>query len=88
MAEDGVAELTIGMADAIVLLAVVSTAITTLADGLENYSLLLLAYSNSLLRLIILAAYALTYSWLAAQTGLEADAVELAAFATLAVAPV
>ena len=74
------------MADAIVLLAVVPSAIAPLTDCISHSLLLLISCSDGILCLIILAADTLADTRLASNTLLEADAVELAALATLAVA--
>lgn len=87
MAKDGVTELAIRMAHAIVLLAVIPAAITTLADSVGDDLLLLLSDRDRLLCLVVLTADTLADSWRAAQALLEADAVELAALATLAITP-
>ena len=85
VAEDGVAHQATPMADAIVLLAVVPAAIASFSNGVRNGLLLLFPDRNSFLGLVVFTADALA-GRIAAQPLLQADAVELAALATFAVA--
>ena len=76
----------IGVTHAVILLAVVLLAITTLADSFIYDSFLLKPGFDSLFRLVILAADALTHSWLAWQALFATHTVELTALSTFAVA--
>ena len=73
------------MAYAVILLAVVLLTIASLTDALIQHSLLLCPCLDRFFRIIILAAMALTHAGYACTASLTADAVELAALASLAI---
>lgn len=86
MAQGRVTHQTSSMADAIVLLAVVSLAIAALADILLEKLFLLGTGLDSRLTVIVQTVTALADPWQAADALLKAHTVELTAHTTLAVA--
>ena len=82
----GVTHETVGMADAVVLLAVIPLAVAAFAHSLSQGSLLLFSCQYGGWTIVIQATVALTNSWYARKALLEADAIKLAAVTSFAVA--